>query len=111
MSKKQLIHAWIDSETYFQLKNSEINISGTMNELLKSFFAFDKLPKKQEEQIEEEIKEIRSQEEKLVDKRNKLTSYLVHLRNINKKKEVEELDTALKMADSFRDSGMFTGGR
>ena len=45
MSKQQ-IHAWVDQDVYLYLKSKEVNVSRTVNELLKNLIDFesDQLP-------------------------------------------------------------------
>lgn len=89
---KQNIHILLDSSTYLALKSKDVNISGTVNSLLKNFIDFEDI-NADESKILDDISEFKKEINRL---NEKLNTAIVKLQIIRERDAKEKKDRERK---------------
>lgn len=90
---KQNIHIRVDSATYLALKSKDINISGTVNDLLRNFIE-TKDVKTDESVLLDELSTLNDQKKEVDEK---IKTVVVKLQILKEKKAKEKLEKDKKM--------------
>ena len=82
---KQRIDVTVDQDVWFYYRSGNINISSLVNDILKTKMSIQEI-RKDEKELEEEIKQIANQISSLQAQRDELHIHLIQIREDNTKK-------------------------
>jgi len=103
---KQQVHAWVDSEVYLSLKTNKINISSTVNKLLKEYIEIADEEAGDILQLQDQMNKIKQERENKTKEIELIAVKIAKLKEDKEKQDTENHEKRIALIESIKRSGV-----
>lgn len=102
---KQQIHIRIDSEIYLMLRAKEINISGTVNKLLREYIEIEEDESSDILKLQDQLEKVKQERESKTKELGLLAVKIAKLKEDKEKEETENQEKRKSLIESIKRTG------